>query len=130
MNSITRARWMRRIGKASPGSYGIASCSGIRRRMRSAKMAISTSKRVENDKRIPLSSFGKEWPDQFHTGRMDWNADSIKLYLDDVLVNSQDLSKTINAQPLSGAAVENPFHTPMYILLNQAIGGTRGGDPS
>jgi beta-glucanase (GH16 family) len=83
-----------------------------------------------NDKRLPLASFGKDWPDQFHTWRMDWNADSIKLYLDDVLVNSQDLSNTLNAQPLPGGAVENPFHTPMYILLNQAIGGTRGGDPS
>jgi beta-glucanase (GH16 family) len=82
-----------------------------------------------NAKRVPLNTFAKNWADQFHTWRMDWDADSIKLYLDDQLINSQDLSKTVNRNPRRGAAA-NPFHTPMYILLNQAIGGTRGGDPS
>jgi beta-glucanase (GH16 family) len=83
-----------------------------------------------NDKRVPLSSFAKDWAEQFHTWRMDWNVDSIKLYLDDELINSQDLTQSINTSPLPRGAVENPFHTPMYILLNQAIGGTRGGDPA
>jgi beta-glucanase (GH16 family) len=76
-----------------------------------------------------LNTFAKNWADQFHTWRMDWDADSIKLYLDDALINSQDLSQSVNRNPRHGA-VANPFHTPMYILLNQAIGGTRGGDPS
>ena len=82
-----------------------------------------------NAKRTPLSTNANDWADQFHTWRMDWDADSIKLYLDDVLANSQDLAKTVNHDPTHGAAA-NPFHTPQYILLNQAIGGTRGGDPS
>jgi beta-glucanase (GH16 family) len=57
---------------------------------------------------------------------MDWEKDSIKLYVDDELLNTIDLSKTINRT--SDRA--NPFHEPHYILLNLAIGGTNGGDPS
>jgi beta-glucanase (GH16 family) len=89
-----------------------------------------------NTKRMPLSSFPKDWAENFHTWRMDWDKDFIKLYIDDVQVNSQDLSKTINAPPPGGFGTgpgqtpENPFHSPAYILLNQAIGGAQGGDPS
>jgi len=36
------------------------------------------------------------------------------------------LSKTINATPDKA----NPFREPHYILLNLALGGTNGGDPS
>jgi len=83
-----------------------------------------------NTLRIPLSKFEPNWPQQFHIWRMDWTPDAIKPWIDDELVNSQDLTQTINANPGRAGIVENPFHTPMYILLNQAIGGTRGGDPS
>jgi beta-glucanase (GH16 family) len=83
-----------------------------------------------NAKHIPLNTLAKNFENEFHTWRMDWTADDMTLYLDDAVVNRQDLSKTINAKPLPRGASENPFHTPMYILLNQAIGGTRGGDPS
>ena len=82
-----------------------------------------------------------DWSEKFHTWRMDWDENSIKLFLDDVQVNSQDLSKTINSPPQTGRvgrggggrglpALSNPFHGPAYILLNQAIGGQQGGDPS
>lgn len=86
-----------------------------------------------NTKRMPLASFPKGWADEFHTWRMDWDEKSIALYLDGALVNSQDLSKTNNAPTAAGRggpAPTNPFHTPVYLLLNQAIGGTQGGDPS
>jgi beta-glucanase (GH16 family) len=89
-----------------------------------------------NTKRMPLSSFPKDWAENFHTWRMDWDENFIKLYLDGVLVNSQDLSKTINTPTRNGygsgpgQVPENPFQAPAYILLNQAIGGTQGGDPS
>ena len=89
-----------------------------------------------NTKRMPLSSFPKDWAENFHTWRMDWDQNFIKLYLDGVEVNSQDLSKTINALTQGGFGAgpgqtpENPFHHPAYILLNQAIGGTPGGDPT
>ena len=71
-----------------------------------------------------LSDFPADWAEQFHTWRMDWNEESIELYCDDELLNRQDLSNTINPD---GA---NPFHQPAYLLLNQAIGGDNGGDPS
>ena len=57
---------------------------------------------------------------------MDWDEDFIKLYIDDELLNTIDLSTTINATPDKA----NPFHEPHYILLCLAIGGTNGGDPS
>jgi len=83
-----------------------------------------------NTKRIPLASLPKDWADEFHTWRMDWTPDAIKLYLDDVLMNEQDLSETLNRDPLPAGAPRNPFHRPVYLLLNQAIGGMHGGDPS
>ena len=73
----------------------------------------------------PLSRFTKQdsnWVKKFHTWRMDWTADSIKLYLDTTLMNTMALSKTINADG------SNPFTNPQYLLLNLAIGGN-GGDP-
>jgi beta-glucanase (GH16 family) len=77
-----------------------------------------------NSAQKPISEFAADWPSEFHTWRMDWDANFIKLYCDDQLLNTQDLSKTINPDGT------NPFHSSMYMLLNQAIGGTCGGDPS
>jgi beta-glucanase (GH16 family) len=82
-----------------------------------------------------LTTFPKDWPEHFHTWRMDWDEKAIKLFLDDVQVNYQDLSKTINAgrggRGTAGAPAtgNNPFlNAPVYLLLNQAIGGQQGGD--
>jgi beta-glucanase (GH16 family) len=77
-----------------------------------------------NTGKKPLSHFPADWPEQFHTWRMDWDEKSIELYCDDQLLNRQDLSQTINPDGT------NPFHAPAYLLLNQAIGGDNGGDPS
>jgi len=57
---------------------------------------------------------------------MDWDKDNIELYVDDELLNTIELSKTTNGTPDRA----NPFREPHYILLNLAIGGTNGGDPS
>lgn len=65
------------------------------------------------------------WATQFHTWRMDWDEDFIRLYLDDELLNEIDLSKTVNAEG-SPAAGFNPFHSPMYLLLNLAMGSSGG----
>lgn len=65
----------------------------------------------------------KRWPEKFHIWRMDWNKDSINLYVDDQLLNTTLLSETINADG------SNPFLQPHYILLNLAL-GANGGDPS
>jgi beta-glucanase (GH16 family) len=68
-----------------------------------------------------------KWDEKFHVWRMDWDNKSIKLYVDDILLNTIDLAKTIN--PIARGP-ENPFHQPHYLLLNLAIGGIAGGDPS
>jgi len=55
---------------------------------------------------------------------MDWDTTSIRLYLDDELLNEIPLSTTINGT--IGRHV-NPFTRPQYILLNLALGGDNGG---
>lgn len=74
-----------------------------------------------------VSELGKNWDKDFHVWRMDWDEKSIKLSVDDKLLNTIDLTKT-NNQSRNGP--KNPFLQPHYILLNQAIGGKAGGDPS
>jgi len=82
---------------------------------------------VWDDVKIPLSEFkDADWSKKFHVWRMDWDADSIKLYVDDVLLNTVDLSKTFNKDQEG----RNPLRQPHYIILNLAIGGTSGGDPA
>lgn len=65
---------------------------------------------------------GATWTNQYHIWTLEWDANMMKVSLDDVLVNSADLSKTINKS--DGL---NPFRQPHYLLLNLAIGGTNGG---
>lgn len=77
-----------------------------------------------NSVRKKIVEFGPGWAEQFHVWRMDWDEHFIRLYCDGRLMNTQDLSKTVNPDGV------NPFHQPVFIMLNQAIGGTVGGDPS
>jgi len=75
--------------------------------------------------RKPLSELlakDKKWTQKYHVWRMAWTPTEIKLYLDDMLLNSTMLSKTINADG------SNPFTEPMYFLLNLAL-GSNGGTP-
>jgi len=75
--------------------------------------------------RIPFAHFAAkdpDWQEKFHVWRMDWTPESIKLYLDDELLNSTQLSETVNPDGF------NPFQHPHYLLLNLAIGGN-GGNP-
>ena len=82
---------------------------------------------VWNSTKKQLAAFNDPaWSTKFHTWRMDWDKDSLSLYLDGELRNKQELSKTING----GNAQDNPFHRPMYLILNEAIGGQQGGDPA
>jgi len=74
-----------------------------------------------------IADLGTGWADQYHIWSMEWTPDFINLYVDDILINTTDLSQTING---SISNIENPFHQGFYILLNQAIGGNNGGDPS
>ncbi|HEY2934035.1 MAG TPA: glycoside hydrolase family 16 protein [Acidobacteriota bacterium] len=80
-----------------------------------------------DDIRKPLIEFGDpDWSRKFHVWRMDWDEHSIQLYVDDVLLNTVDLGKTFNKDQ----EAKNPLRQPHYILLDLAIGGTSGGDPS
>ncbi len=83
---------------------------------------------IWDDLKKPITDFGDpaEWSSKFHIWRMDWDKDHIRLYVDGELLNTIELSKTVNRTPDKA----NPFHEPHYILLNLAIGGTNGGDPS
>jgi beta-glucanase (GH16 family) len=67
---------------------------------------------------------GDAWSKAFHVWTMDWDEKKIDLLLDGKLMNHFDLATADNADR------GNPFHQPVYFILNQAIGGTQGGDPS
>lgn len=72
-----------------------------------------------------VSSFGDPaWDTKFHLWRMDWDDQKIDLYLDGVLMNTSDLQSMLNPDGMS------PFRQPHYMMLNLAIGGANGGDPS
>lgn len=82
------------------------------------------AKWFSNTKRIEELG-GAKWAKQFHVWRMDWDEESISLYVDDVLFNKTQLSKLENEDRQSA----HPFKQPHYILLDLAIGGMHGGDP-
>lgn len=77
--------------------------------------------------KIPFSKFlqkDPDWVNKFHIWRMDWDHESIRLYLDDELLNEIPLSTTVNGEH---GEYTNPFKQPHYILLNLAM-GSNGGD--
>lgn len=81
---------------------------------------------VWNSRKIPFTHFtdkDKDWASRFHTWRMDWNAEEVRLLLDDELLNTIDVAKARNADGFL------PFRQPHYLLLNLAI-GQQGGDPT
>jgi beta-glucanase (GH16 family) len=71
-----------------------------------------------------LSSLGAGWSSNFHIWTMDWDDQNIVLSLDGQQMNTTALSAALNADGTS------PFKQKAYILLNLAIGGQNGGDPS
>jgi beta-glucanase (GH16 family) len=73
----------------------------------------------------PVSDLGGEsWKRNFHTWTMEWDEKKMDLLLDGELMNRLDLASA------DAADRGNPFHRPIYLILNQAIGGDCGGDPS
>jgi beta-glucanase (GH16 family) len=69
---------------------------------------------------------GEAWSGKFHIWRMDWTAGYIALYCDERLLNKVELSLLNNKD----SSEFSPFKQPHYMLLNLAIGGLNGGDPS
>jgi beta-glucanase (GH16 family) len=72
-----------------------------------------------------ITSFNDpQWSTRFHVWRMDWDDTKIDLYVDDVLMNTTNLADMLNPNG------QSPFRQPHYMLVNLAIGGINGGDPS
>lgn len=69
---------------------------------------------------------GEAWAGKFHVWRMDWTKGAIALYIDDQLLNKVPLDSLVNRDGNDF----NPFTQPHYMLLNLAVGGNNGGDPS
>jgi beta-glucanase (GH16 family) len=67
---------------------------------------------------------GATFTSAFHIWTMDWDDQNIVLSLDGTQVNTTALSAALNADGTS------PFKQKDYILLNLAIGGQNGGDPT
>jgi beta-glucanase (GH16 family) len=95
-----------------------------------ANVAWGTEKRFEPQWDSVKKKIGEfddaDWARKFHVWRMDWDEQAIRLYVDDELLNTTDLKDTHNRD----AEGRNPFRRPHYLILNLAIGGEPGGDPS
>jgi len=63
------------------------------------------------------------WGSQFHNWTMNWTPTAISLVLDGVEQVNYQVSR-------ADVGTYNPFHLKGYMLINQAIGGNAGGDPS
>ena len=76
-------------------------------------------------KRKPIESFGDpEWGQKFHVWQMDWDENRIVIRVDGEVMNDSDLNQAANPDGKNG------FRQAHSILLNLAIGGDAGGDPS
>jgi hypothetical protein len=89
-----------------------------------ANVACGTSTRWQAKWDSATKAVDATWAAKFHVWRMDWNATQIDLYVDDTLMNSAKLSDMLNADGTS------PFMQKAYMIVNLAIGGNNGGDPS
>lgn len=79
---------------------------------------------VWDQQATPIEEFrDPRWSHEFHVWRMDWDEESIRLFVDDELLNVIDLREATNAD----AEGANPFHEPHYLLVTLALGGTNGG---
>jgi beta-glucanase (GH16 family) len=73
----------------------------------------------------PVAELGGDaWARGFHIWTMEWDDQKVDLFLDGKLLNHFIVAG--DDEP----GRDNAFRKPQYILLNQAIGGTNGGDPS
>lgn len=67
---------------------------------------------------------GDAWTQSFHIWTMLWDQNKMDLLLDGKLMNHLDLKSADKADH------GNPFHRPVFLILNQAIGGDSGGNPA
>lgn len=80
-----------------------------------------------------MSEFEGNFADSFHIWRTEWDHNSLRVYLDDRLINETNLDRTVNANPAqSWYNVDgyNPYRDPnnkFGVWLNLALGGDNGG---
>jgi beta-glucanase (GH16 family) len=76
-------------------------------------------------RRKPIASFADpDWSSKFHVWRMDWDRERVAIAVDGEVLNDSLLDQAANPDG------QNGFRQPHSIILNLAIGGTAGGDPS
>lgn len=69
---------------------------------------------------IPISTYDT----QFHVYGVEWTADKLEFYLDDTVFF------TARKSELGDSQAQWPFDQPFWLILNLAVGGPYGGDPS
>ncbi|MEO8111155.1 MAG: glycoside hydrolase family 16 protein [Ginsengibacter sp.] len=123
-SGVWPAWWMLGIEKRWPANGEIDIMEYYRGKLLANIACADSNHRTEwFSKRTPVD---EAWASKFHVWRMDWNEDAIALYVDDSLMNKVPLDSLVNKD---GSGF-NPFKQPEYMLLNLAIGGQNGGDPS
>ncbi len=127
-NGLWPAWWTLGVAGNWPANGEIDIMEYYRNKLLANIACMGNNKKAEwYSKTKPVDSLGgKNWATKFHIWRMDWNENSISLYVDDLLMNQVELSKLVNKD---GSGI-NPFAQPHYMLLNLAIGGDNGGDPA
>lgn len=80
-----------------------------------------------------MSTFDPDFADKYHVWRMEWTDESIKIYVDDRLLNDINLDQTVNGNPgrrFFNLDNYNPYRDPEQlhgVWLNLALGGDNGG---
>ena len=80
-----------------------------------------------------MSEFEGDFGEKFHIWRTEWDHNSLRISLDDRLINETDLDRTVNPNPgQSWYNVDgyNPYRDPnnkFGVWLNLALGGDNGG---
>ncbi|MES2005428.1 MAG: glycoside hydrolase family 16 protein [Bacteroidota bacterium] len=125
---IWPAWWTLGIDKGWPANGEIDIMEFYRGKLLANIACLSADKKAEwHSNTFPIDSLGgSKWANRFHVWRMDWTKEFIALYVDNQLLNKVSLDKLTNKD---GSGF-NPFMQPHYMLLNMAIGGDNGGDPS
>lgn len=89
-----------------------------------ANIACGTATRYKANWDSLTRAVDASWAASFHVWRMDWSGTQIDLYVDDTLMNTAKLADMLNADGTS------PFMQKAYMIVNLAIGGLNGGDPT
>lgn len=79
---------------------------------------------------ISVDDLGSNWENSYHIWTMDWSPERIAIYVDGLLLNEFDPSKTNSGSSHAYPGIA-PFQTfPQVLWLNLAIGGNSGGNSS